>query len=436
MKKKILICVMAALCPFFGAEAQTKTAPAELKIGDTVPDILVNHIINYPAQTAKISGFRGKLLLIDFWATWCAPCIFMIPKLDSLQKEYRDEIQILPVTNMHADEVSAFLAKMDSQKKLQLPDVVDDTLLNKMFPHYSLPHFVWINSEGVVVAITGQEDVTRENIDAILKGVVPGLEHKKDVKIPYDRFQALLIHGNGDIGQQPLYHSLLIPYTPGLPAGCQYFKPDSIKGMKISCWNEGPDLLFKLAYGKGRSQFNRNRTLISLKDTAHFTSHASGQGYLNWLGQGNGFCYELIVPPALADKAWSIMQEDMNRFFPQFKVSIQKRKVNCLVLVRTSNVDKLKTTGAEHQAKFDFYSCVLHNATISEFIQPLDTYYLQNSPIPVMDKSGYSGKIDLEIQGKMFSTEEINKALKKYDLTFKTSQEEIEMLIIEDGTRN
>ncbi len=50
-------------------------------------------------RTVKLSDFKGKVLLINFWATWCAPCLVEMPDLVKLQKEYESRgLQIVGIT--------------------------------------------------------------------------------------------------------------------------------------------------------------------------------------------------------------------------------------------------------------------------------------------------------------------------------------------------
>jgi len=106
-----------------------------LTVGDECPDVVLKNIVNYKTMQAKISDFKGKLLILDFWATWCAPCISMMPVTDSLQKVFDGKIQILPVTNEATQTVTAFMQNIQRIKHIAPPTVTGDTVLNRLFRH-------------------------------------------------------------------------------------------------------------------------------------------------------------------------------------------------------------------------------------------------------------------------------------------------------------
>lgn len=79
------------------------------QIAQAAPDFIVHN----GSQTIHLSQFRGKLVILNFWATWCAPCIDELPSLQELQKE-RPDIQVLAVSiDDDPAAYSAFLKQYD-----------------------------------------------------------------------------------------------------------------------------------------------------------------------------------------------------------------------------------------------------------------------------------------------------------------------------------
>jgi thiol-disulfide isomerase/thioredoxin len=68
------------------------TASAALKVGDTLPDLASFNLEGKLPDTLK-----GKVIIVDFWASWCLPCAKSFPVLDDLQKKYGDRLVILAV---------------------------------------------------------------------------------------------------------------------------------------------------------------------------------------------------------------------------------------------------------------------------------------------------------------------------------------------------
>lgn len=79
------------------------------QLAQAAPDFTVH---NGP-QTIRLSQFRGKIVLVNFWATWCAPCIDELPSLQALQQQ-RPDIQVLAVSiDDDPDAYAAFLKQYD-----------------------------------------------------------------------------------------------------------------------------------------------------------------------------------------------------------------------------------------------------------------------------------------------------------------------------------
>src|SRR5687767_11115878 len=68
--------------------AQTK----QLEIGDTPPPLYLEKLLQAPPD-AKVDwdSLKGKVIVLDFWATWCKPCVEAIPHLNQLAKDLTDQ---------------------------------------------------------------------------------------------------------------------------------------------------------------------------------------------------------------------------------------------------------------------------------------------------------------------------------------------------------
>ncbi len=63
------------------------TGSSQIQQGQKAPDI---SLLDTSGQSVSLSSLKGKVVLIDFWASWCAPCRKNAPKLSELYKKYHD----------------------------------------------------------------------------------------------------------------------------------------------------------------------------------------------------------------------------------------------------------------------------------------------------------------------------------------------------------
>lgn len=425
--------VFFCLSFMMNVKAQNNSFSQSIEIGETVPDITIENIHNYKTTNAKLSDFKGKLLILDFWATWCSPCLAMIPKLDSLQKAFEGKVSFLNVTYQSEKEVIPFLKKFQKQRNTNynLPEVMGDKVLHSLFPHVTLPHFVWINKSGKVIAITGFKEVNRQTISDALDGETLNLLEKKETRVAYVKTEPLLINGNGGNGSSLLYHSMIASYTEGLSGGYDVFKADSVSGGKIVIRNVALTWFYKVAFRED-GYFGENRMVLDVKDSSALVPPATN--YTEWIKK-NGYCYEIMLPSILSSQIYKIMKEDLRRFFSAYDAVVEKRNIKCLALVRTSSVDKLKSQKGATQTSFNAIGCKINNAFLSLFIGQLNAIYLQKSTMPLIDETGYTGRIDMEINAPLSDVVALNIELAKYDLKFIEVEKEIKMLVIKDRSK-
>lgn len=74
-----------------------------------------------------------------FFSTWCGSCVEALPKLDSLQKQSGNKVQIMVVDYERPDIVRTFWAKNPTGRLSSLPFIIADSLLSSYFPHRIVP---------------------------------------------------------------------------------------------------------------------------------------------------------------------------------------------------------------------------------------------------------------------------------------------------------
>ena len=78
-----------------------------LQIGDPAPALSIGEWFQGDAVEQIQSG---RVYVIEFWATWCGPCLMNMPHMSQLQERYKNEVTFIGVTDESAEKVKAFLA--------------------------------------------------------------------------------------------------------------------------------------------------------------------------------------------------------------------------------------------------------------------------------------------------------------------------------------
>lgn len=415
------------------AQAQGTQTAKGLAVGEPVPDVRIDRIIHYPTTSASISDFKGKLLILDFWATWCGPCIGSLNKLDSLQQAFKEELIVLPVTDEPASKVAPFMKK----RGWRLPSATSNTTLKVLFPHQGLPHQVWIWN-GKVEAITSHHYATAENIRRVLSGEQVTFRGKQEVAV--DRSRPLFIDGNGGSGENLLYQSALSTRIQVDAGGVSRQGGNRIAALNVTL----PYLYFEAFSDQIPFAGRSNRVRLEVPDSLRRQLTGQGlpqqltgnyqvdQAYYNWADK-NTFCYSLVLPRPLPKPALNaIMRSDLNRFFrlhAGIEGSMQRRKVNCLVLVRTGSKDLLRTQGGDPTRSADGQRLQLRNKPFHMLVNYIAAGN-HNQPAPVLDETGYSGNIDINLTLPLDNLPRLRRELRRYGLSLQEQERELDMLVI------
>mgnify|MGYP000967414197 FL=1 len=113
---------------------------------------------------------KGKVVFINFWATWCPPCIAEMPSIQNLYTDYKDKVEFLLVTNDPYSEINEFLSKNNYDFKILRPV----TFNTSVFDVSTIPRTFLIDKTGKIIidetgAANWNSDKVRLVIDNLLK---------------------------------------------------------------------------------------------------------------------------------------------------------------------------------------------------------------------------------------------------------------------------
>ena len=114
---------------------------------------------NLTGDTVRLEQFRGDYILLNFWATWCQPCVKEMPSMKQLQQHYKDKgLQIVAISLDKDQEakVAAFVARLN----LTFPILLDpDGIVSDPYGANALPSTFILNPDGqVIAAAKGERD--------------------------------------------------------------------------------------------------------------------------------------------------------------------------------------------------------------------------------------------------------------------------------------
>lgn len=140
-------------------------ALAALKKGQPAPPIKV---VSTTGQSITLANYKGYVLLVDFFASWCHPCERSIPHLVDINNKYGK--QGLQVLGLSLDEDKDDLVDFITPKKVNYPVALADEELQTKYGLRSIPTLVIIDKKGVVAEVfLGLSDDSAKNLEATIK---------------------------------------------------------------------------------------------------------------------------------------------------------------------------------------------------------------------------------------------------------------------------
>jgi peroxiredoxin len=289
-----------------------------VKIGDSVPDFTFEKVVNHSKSTLNLREAKGKILITEFWGTWCGPCIPYLEHLSELQKKFKDDIVVVGISDDTEARLNNFLLK----RPVSLPLVSDP--MNKSYQFFKVPAvprtFV-ANREGKIIAITHPSEITEEKLTSLIRGKnveLKASENEKQGKGKQDYFGTDL---------KTTFAFTMKPMIDTMPIMIlQTWRNHLFEGRRLSFINVTTDFFIQKIFQKSNPE-----TLI-LVDKKQFEFKPE-----------NRFCFDIIVPEEDKTNFYQIAQEEIQRRL-KYKIYTEKRETEVYILKRISDSSNLKTS--------------------------------------------------------------------------------------------
>lgn len=379
-----------------------------LKQGNLFPDMIIKNITNASVKSIDLNATKdGKFYILNFWGTWCSPCIPEMDSLAKLQKIYKDKIQVIGISDDNEVRKQNYLKKKPSTLWL-----ATDTswFLSSLFRFSSVGQSIIVSPERKIVALVMADSINQKMIEKLLKN--------ETIKSSADIKQDAVNSKDDDFGvDTTIANSLSIrSYMKGKQTMGKGYLQSIYAGRRITWYNITLKTLYREAYH-----------IVSMKQEL-FDSSATEKDIDNYSDKSTLICFDLLVAPNQKDSIYKIFQKVLNANFP-VKVRQEKRMLDVYVLKKINDTSFNQAASTEKDtAMFSFSGRGFDATKIT--VEQFATDYLSNELYyPIVDETGIKGLYNIKTNVELRTKEGIINSLKAIGLTVEKTKREMPVIV-------
>ena len=369
MKKILLLAFVIFTNAVFAQTFMAQTDPPML--GKICPQFSMSVIkANGTEKSLSLSELHGKIVILEFWATYCASCIPSLKHFDRLQVQFGDAVKFIAVSEENRDKVDAFIAKRGNKNITYAMDW--GRKLNDMFYHHFIPHTVVIDQDGIVQAFCSPDEIdqfvmakliNREPVTFTMKHEYQEASYTQPTGVSQNYDQPISVKNP----KNQTYKIELSNYKEG--KATEFIKESSTEYKFINC---PLTLIYQILYNQKTS-----RVLLEVNDKAKYSFE-----------NNNLYCLELNVPNYIGKNIQEIGLQQLEALFPlKSKVETRVQKV--------FSIQKSDLQGAI--SSIDSTGIIQKGLTIKDLMNHLESNPQLVNNLTVINESGLSDETMLDL---------------------------------------
>ncbi len=365
----------------------------KIEVGQAAPDFEIGQSFGQGLKAKKLSDLKGKFIILDFWATWCKPCVKTLPYIERIKEQFGDTLVVVAISDESPEEIKMFL----NGKNLNSSYLVDNqSTITSKYKVAAIPHSVLIGADGIIKAIGSPLSFTPAIIrkvmenqvveivktvisldnDPILDKIPKGVQFSFDVT-PYNQNQASFIRdvSKGEYANRRLYFSNI-----------------TIKAIYEYLYNMP------------------NRGVLKIKSLENFS---------NGNEASNLYCVDIIVRPDEATKRFQVGIEQMHKHF-----GLQSRIEYMTLMAKV-----LRVQSKDMLPKIAPYNAMENQATTFDNLAATITSF-NTFGMPVVDATNRSERFLISFDKLPDEPYQLINALQNFGLTITEEIQKIPTLIL------
>lgn len=393
---------------WLGLLLSASTSHAQALLGQPAPNFHFNTVLNGPQPSLTLAQLRGKVVLLEFWGTFCGPCLTAMPHLQELQRQFAGRLQVVAISADSPARLARYLQARPSNLLFAAVSGATQDSLQQFFSYQIIPHSVLLDATGRIVASTSPENITAQVMSKVIKGEEVILPLKQDM-----------------VGQNPI--ATYFPATAATPP--RFLMQPALRGVGG----------MTRTYPQDSSAFhNRRLTALNITLPELYRLAYGGLSYVRTLDlrpaapasiKSPPYCLDIIVPKGQEATLLSTLRQELAARF-DLRATLEPRTKQVYVL-RVADAGKLPPATNSQKPSSIAASAGTYqgeNVTLAEVADYLEGFGIVK--LPVLLAAPATAHYNLKFEYQPEKPGDLLRALADLGLTLEKAERPVEMLLL------